>query len=194
MNRGGELKYVDLASASYAFDTTGSITLLNGIAVGDDNNTRDGRQIFNKSIQVMGSIKPALTNPTGVPSFCRLLLVWDSQSNSAALPTFNNLLTATTSTGMLNLDNRERFTVLRDLKYTIGNVSVTATQSFAEAPSTATVNIFVDLKGVKTTYSGVAATIGNIMTGSLLMFTIGDQAAGSGATFVGSTRLRFYDS
>lgn len=190
-NRAGELKYSDLASASYTCDTTGTVTALNLTAVGDDNTTRDGRQIFNKSIQVQGYIEPFDTQT--VPSFVRVMLVWDSQPNSGAIATITNILTASTSLSNLNLDNRERFTVLRDFKAPLGSYNTTAGQTYAMTPNTHKIDWFVPLNMI-TTYSGTTAAIGSVATGALLMVTIGSQAATDAGKLTATTRLRFSDN
>jgi len=192
VNNNSELKYHDVASAAYAGDTTGTVTALNLTAVGDDNTSRDGRQICNRSVQILGHVYA--TGDGSLNTFSRLLLVWDSQPNSAgAVPAITDILVASTSNSMLNLDNRERFSILRDLKFSTGPVSTTATMAYAGSPTNHVVDIFLNLKDIKTTYSGTTATIGSVATGSLLMVTIGNRAAGAAATFTLNTRVRFTD-
>lgn len=188
----GELKYKDIAnSASYVFDTTGTVTLLNGIATGDDNTDRDGRQVHNKSIQIQGGVRP-VDGSTGA-TFCRLMLVWDSQPNGS-IATVTDILTASTSCANTNLNNRERFTILKDWKYQVGGIDTTATQTYAMSPTVATINWFIPLNGKKTTYGNTGATIASINTGALLMVSIGNVVPNGGALFEGTTRLRFYDA
>jgi len=190
-NNNAELKYVDIAAANYAADTTGSVTCLNLTAVGDDNTTRDGRQICNRSIHVQGILNPV--DNTAGPNLARMMLVWDAQPNSGAIATITNILTASTSVSATNLDNRERFTVLRDSRFAQGTISDTATQAFSNGTNTYMVNEFVNLKDVKTTYSGTTAAIGSVATGALLLVTIGSVGAVAGGTFNLTTRLRFTD-
>lgn len=190
-NQPGELKYVDLAGASYAGDTTGSVTALNLIAQGDDNTTREGRQCFMKSVHVQGVVRPV--DAQCGANYSRMLLVWDSQPNSGSIATITQILTAATSLASTNLDNRERFTILRDCRYAVGGISDTATQAYTIAPGMHMINEFVNLKMQKTTFSGTTATIGSIATGALLLVTIGNLAAGLGSSFDLTSRVRFYD-
>lgn len=188
----GELKYKDVAnSAAYVFDTTGSVTLLNGIATGDDNTDRDGRQVHNKSIQVVGHVRP-VDGSTGAV-LCRLMLVWDSQPNGA-IATIANILTASTSCANLNLDNRERFTILKDWAYSNGGIDTTATQTYAMSPTTTAIKWFIPLGGKKTTYGNTGNTIASINTGALLLVSIGNVVPNAGSLFEGTTRLRFHDA
>jgi hypothetical protein len=187
----GELKFVDVASAAYACDTTGSVTALNLVAQGDDVTNRQGRQITLKSCRVLGKISGGITT---TPVYCRVMLVWDSQPNSGAIATIAQIMAASTSISNPLLDNRERFTILRDWKMTLGGLSTTATQSFAMSPSNAELDWYVPLKGIKTTYSGTTATIGVVATGALLLVTLGDLAAGSGGVAQLVSRVRFIDN
>lgn len=189
-NTGAELKYVDTAVGNGLFDTTGTVTALNLTAVGDDNTTRDGRQINNQSVQVQGIVRPS--DGSTVPDYCRMMLVWDAQPNSGSIATITQILQSSTSNAMLNLDNRERFTIVKDWKCAVGGFNNTATQTYAQSPSVETIDWFVPLKGIKTTYSGTTAAIGSIATGALLLVTIGDAAVNDGNYFTGNCRVRFY--
>lgn len=192
-NKPGELKYTDLSAAAYVCDTTGSVTALNLLAVGDDATTRDGRQVTLKSCQVQGIVGP-LTDTVISPTFVRIMLVWDSQPNSGVIATIANILTASTSVANLNLDNRERFTILRDYKTTIGGMNDASGVSYTMSPMHDKIDWFVPLKGLTTTYSGTTAVIGSISHGALLLVTIGNQAAGSAPSANLTTRVRYYDN
>lgn len=191
-NRPGELKYSDVAAAAYAVDTVGSVTLLNGVAVGDDATNRDGRQIFNRSVHVQGILNPVDANTNN--HFARIMVVWDSQPNSGTIASITDILAAQTSISNTNLNNRERFTILRDWKTAMGAVDSTATQTYAAAPTVAKVDMFINLKGVTTTYSGTTGVIGSIATGALLLVTLGSTGVGFGSAAFLSSRLRFSDS
>jgi len=186
-----ELKYVDIASAGYAGDTTGSVTALNLLAVGDDNTSRDGRQVCIKSVQVRGSVFPQ--DPSTQPTMVRLLLVWDNAVNSGAIATVAQILSAAHSNSFPLIDNANRFTILSDQQFCVGGFSTVATQSYAGSPMILPVSIYKKLNLV-TQYSGTTAAIGSIQNGGLLMVTIGDQPAAAGAAFSLATRVRFTDS
>lgn len=190
-NNNAELKYNDIAATVYACDSTGSVTALNLTAVGDDNTTRDGRQICNRSIHIRGLIRPQ--DDTTVHSLARVMLVWDSQPNSGTIAAVTDILVTANGSSFTNLNNRERFTILRDAQFPMGKVDTTATQAIACSPTVHDLSWFVNLKDIKTTYSGTTAAIGSVATGALLLLTIGSAAAGAGADAVLSTRLRFSD-
>jgi len=186
-----ELKYVDIASAGYAGDTTGSVTALNLLAVGDDNTSRDGRQVCIKSVQIRGSCVPQ--DSSTQPTMARLLLVWDNAVNSGAIATVAQILSASTSNSFPLIDNANRFTILVDQQFVVGGFGTTATQTYAGSPMIVPVSIYKKLNLV-TQYSGTTAAIGSIQNGGLLMVTIGDQAAAAGTAFSLATRVRFTDS
>jgi len=172
-------------------DTSGVVTAINLTAVGDDNTTRDGRQINVVSCHIRGGVSPVDTETSD--SFGRWLLVWDKQPNSGAIATIAQILTTTSSYANTNLDNRERFVILRDKEYQIGGTSRVATQAYSNCPNQYAVNEFVKI-GCKTTYSGTTAVIGSIATGALLLVTIGSTAIGTGGTLLANTRVRFSDN
>lgn len=187
----GELKYKDTSAATYVGDTTGSVTPLNLLAVGDDNTDRDGRQVHLHSIHVQGICRAV--DGQCATNFSRMMLVWDSQPNGGTA-SITDILVSSTSLSGTNLNNRERFTILRDRRIGTGGIDSTATQTYAVSPGVHVINEYVKLKGIKTTYSGTTAAIGSIATGALLLVTIGNMAAGGGSAFDLSTRLRFYDA
>lgn len=186
-----ELKYIDLAGAGYAADTTGSVTALNLCAVGDDNVNRDGRQVTIKSLQVRGIVIPV--DDTSGPTLARIMFVWDNAANSGAIATIAQILTASASNAFPLVDNANRFTILRDMTFALGKASNTATQAFAPSPGAHTVDAYMKINQV-TQYSGTTAVIGSIQNGALLMVTIGDQAPAAGAQFNIATRVRFVDN
>jgi len=192
-NYGGrkELKYVDVAEASYLCDTVGTVTCLNLLAVGDDNTTRDGRQVTIKSVQIRGIIEPVDTNT--LHSYNRVMLVWDNASNSGTIATIAMILAAATSNSFPLVDNANRFTILSDQCFALGSFNNTATQSVAGSPNVYTVDLYKRINQV-TQYSGTTAAIGSIQNGALLLVTIGNQAAASAAVAKIATRVRFTDN
>jgi len=186
-----ELKYLDLAySQAYVFDTTGTVTALNLVAEGDDNISRNGRQIQIASVEVIGKANPVDGSTT--PDFCRLMLIYDSQTNGA-LPAITDILAASTSNSFLNLDNRDRFHIIADHKFVIGGLSTTATQTYAQSPTLELIDIHRKL-ALHTTFKGTTGAIASIATGALLLVSIGDVPPNDGALAGVSTRIRFTDT
>lgn len=189
---GKEIKFVDVAAANYPADTTGSVTLLNGVAQGDDYSSRQGRQVVFTSVSVKGILQPV--DATTGPCFCRLIIVWDNANNGGAAPAITDLLVAATSLSHANLNNRQRFKVLLDEQHAIGGQDNTATQAYSQAPAVVTINRYVKIPNAVTTFSGTGGTSASIQQGAIYMFTIGNQAANVGGQFSVATRVRFTDA
>lgn len=185
-----ERKTIDVDPASYVCDTTGSVTLLNGVATGTDFTDRIGRKITIKSLYLTGFIAP--TDDTITHNMARIIVVYDMQTNGAA-PVVTDVLKSSTSTSQINLQNRDRFRILIDKRYCVAKVDNTATQTFSGAPSMHKVQIYKRLN-LETLFGGTAATVGSIQTGSIYLITIGSAAANAGSSFTGSSRVRFLDS
>jgi len=186
---GPELKFVDVAQANYVADTTGTVTLLNGTATGDDYNTRDGRQIVIKSVQIRGRVNPV--DGTTSPCHARVLLVWDNATSGVA-PTIADILSAATSNSYPLVNNQTRFTILRDMSFFVGGIDTGVGQQYAMSPTGAVVEAYLKINQV-TQYMSTTAAVASVQNGGLFMVTIGDQAANAGALFVLATRVRFTD-
>ena len=78
----GEFKSVDTV-LSQPIDQTGAVTLVNGIARGDEINERNGRELTMRSIQF--NARAYATSGTGSDQIGRVLIVYDRQTNAAAL-------------------------------------------------------------------------------------------------------------
>lgn len=184
-----EHKLIDTAAAGYVCDTTGTVTLMNGVAQGTDYTNRVGRKFVNLTVQLEGSIQP-LDTTTG-PTKCRVMIIYDKQPNGA-LPAITDVLSASSSNSFMNLNNRDRFIVIRDINVTIGGISNVATQAYAQSPTVENVSVYKAIK-METINDGTGATVGDIQSGSIFLLTIGDQAPGLGGAFVGALRVRFDD-
>lgn len=205
--RNPEVKAVDLPAALYTLNTTQVITPLNLVAVGSSFFNRIGRRIEMKNIRITGSIETT-NNASTDADYCRIVIIYDRQTNGA-LPAFADIFQDTAQDGTntnnslsnVNLNNRDRFVILRDLRLFLPLVSVTGSPTFFGAPDpvepTYNIDLFVRLKGLVTQYKADSspAVIGDIATGGLFLVTFGSKAVGSDsyrAHF--STRLRFNDS
>jgi len=166
-----------------ANDSTGAILLLNGTQLGSDIDKRIARRVRMTRLEM--KLQAYATATTGLDQFCRLLVVLDKQPNGAALAITDVLENATT-TGLVNLSNRSRFTVLTDqIHYLNSSVEPNSGKAIYRALSV----------GATTWYnSGNAGTVADITTNSLYLIAIGSLVAGNTAGSVtGKVRLYFYD-
>lgn len=174
-----ELKFVDIASADYV----DAVTLLNGIATGDDYNTRDGRQATMRSVAVKGYLTPTANIAA---SDARLLLVWDNAPNGAA-PVYADIMQeAGVPHSFPNINNEKRFTILKDWFQQVGYFSALSTSSYAQESSVHKIDLSVSLNSL-TQFSGTGATVASIQNGAIWMVT----EIGAAVKFVLSTRVRF---
>lgn len=162
-----ELKYAGLARASYT--TASSITLVNGVAQGDDNTTREGRQVTFKSVHVTGFVYPSGAGGQS-PQRARILLVWDNACNGAA-PAITDIMTTSDPVSLPVVDNANRFTVLRDWHEGLAPISSVATQSYAGGTCVHDVDLFVPLDAV-TQFIGTGATIASIQNGAIWLLVL----------------------
>jgi len=193
-----EKKVVDLNHALVAIENaTGTPTLLNGCVAGSQNYQRIGRKINLKSLQIRGHLFPSDT--TTNTCLVRMLIVFDKQSNGAA-PTWGDVIksqniagtTSSTVTDMLNLDNRDRFEVIRDKTWSFNYGE--SSNGYSPCPGSYEITEYIRLSDRPTVYNaGTAGTVGDIQSGSLYVFWFCDQAAVTGASVDISYRTRFVD-
>jgi hypothetical protein len=166
-------------------DTTGAVTLLNGIAEGNDNNTRVGRKAFMRDVSLSGVSRP--TYGTGASQQHRIMLVWDNAS-AGALPAIADILSTSSPTSYPNPNNVARFTILYDNTLVVGvDTGSYADQSIKEFKTSMAINS-------ATQYQLTTNVIGALQNGALLLVTLGDQAAGvSAGNSVIQSRLTFTD-
>jgi len=173
-----ELKVLDTFS-NLAFDNgNGNVVLLNGIAQGTDFNQRIGRKFTIKSIYIRAEAFQGTAAP--VTANCRILIVYDSQTNSANVTVSNvlNVGASNPTTAMNELTNRDRFKILLDWTDTIS----------PQGPQGLFMKKYLRCD-LETINSGTANTFGSIQTGGLWMLVIGDNAAGT-ANPVGASQVR----
>lgn len=187
-----ELKVLDSNAAGFgsACDTTGAVTLINGIATGTDFNARIGRKIVMKSLYMRGWFRNV--DLTCSDSAIRIVAVYDAQTNGAA-PTWSDVFTTSDPLAHINLNNRDRFKILYDKSTTLGGISNAATQAFSTSGSHGQIKKYLKLNH-EVIFSGTGATVGSIASGSIYILTLGTAAPNDGGYVTISTRIRFVDA
>jgi len=189
-NSGRELKFIDTEIVGQPIVAAGTITLLNGVSQGTDFTQRIGRKTIIKSVLWNCGIRPAgLTGPEG--DFARLLVVYDTQTNSGSAPSATDILAVSDPFSPMNLNNRDRFHVLMDKKVAMQPVQYTTGALTTGAPR----NIYVSKYKKchkEIIYSGTGGTVGSIQTGAIWLLVVSQT---SNLTVHDSYfRFRFYDS
>jgi len=171
---------------------TGVITLINGVAQGDDFNQREGRQITVKSVQVRGFFdRIALTDQQA--AHCRLLVLMDQQANGAA-PTMADILEqATEPLSFMNLNNRERFKVLADVQTILGLQDATNGWSTTTQGDNAYFDIWKPVS-FNTTFGGTGATAASIQKNAIYVVVMSDDVVNTISRCNWTARVRFTDA
>lgn len=181
----GELKFIDTADA-YNVNTTGTLTLLNGLSLGNTSSTRIGQKVTVKSLEV--KYRAAVVATTGLDQTHRMLFVLDRQPNGAAL-TLAEVLSPTNTEGLRNLASPRRFKFLIDYRFDLSAAT--------ESGSTKAGKLwYVFKKPLVIEYnSGNAGTVADISSGSIYMVLLGSNVAGNTAgTAAVVTRIRYFDN
>lgn len=209
----GETKSVDIPTGVINFNVGNlnsvSFTL---IQEGASFYNRIGRKTALKSLQITGTLQQQGAGTSLTEEMVRYIIFWDKQPNGIAA-TWNQIVQDYDNTGGvtndaycgLNLDQRDRFVVLRDRKIAMPRTGVTgvatsvpygtAAGSVGSGGSDggAMVKEYIKLGNLESQFNGTAnpATVGQISTGNLAIVVQG--STGAQWQFTLNSRLRFTD-
>jgi len=188
-----EKKVADVLQTNRPADTTGSISLLAIPVLGSDMNQRIGRKIHMRSLYIRGTLQRESYAAGNHPAcLCRLIVVYDKQPNGAA-PIMTDILNAADSVAHLNLNNRDRFQIIKDKQWSLDAWSLNETvgQFMGLSGRCAyPVKIYKKLN-LETIYNASAGSIADITSGALWLVTIGNTA--DGGNFSLTSRVRYDD-
>lgn len=201
-----EIKAQDNAAAATVFKPVGgppTFNYLNNVVNGAEIYQRTGRKIYMKSLHIKGYVVPVSGTPSGTLAFLRMIVFYDAQPNGA-FPAIADLLkdsnaaAATAVTSEVNLDNRQRFTILREKLWVMGASTLTTNLGQAvlqDGSQCLVVNEFIKLKKIEAMYNATnGGTIADCTSGAVNIVFIADPNSTSGAWAVSySSRLRYYD-
>lgn len=188
-----EVHTLDINNWVLAFNTDATdnnVYLVNDIAQGTASDERVGRQCLLKSLQFHGF---CYNNSTSSTNKCAIMVIWDTKPR-ATKPTMQDLLNVVSANGFPNVNNLERFTVLKRIDFYLmgqpGSATAITTLSYKA------IDFFLDLKGRKVVYGPAGTgTIGDIEEGALYIATVGVNIAGTTAAGINfGARLRFWDN
>lgn len=185
--KSSEVGYLDTANATYACDTTGSITLLNAVPQGASVSQRVGKKIMGKSIQMRGLMSTGTTTTFADSAW---MLVYDRRPTSA-LPAITDVLKSISPAAFNNDDNAGRFKILRRVDALLsGNTATPATGNEVRD-----VDEYVKCP-YPTVYKAVGTgAIGDIEEGAIYLVTVGSNVAGTTAiSLTTAIRYRFMDA
>lgn len=203
---GNEIKAIDIAPADYPFRTaaTNSTILLNGVQTGAAFYNRVGSRIELRSLHIRGFVN---YKATSVAQTARLLIIYDRQP-VGALPVISDILqsrdqtgTATTaSASEINLDNRDRFAIVRDMQLFIppctyaAGVLTNGPNFPSDEDQQWDINTFIRLKEMGTHFKSSTnpTAIADIATGALYACFVSSQDNTVQASV--GFRLRYHDN
>jgi len=214
----GELKGVDteigsvIGSVINTTNTNGDAVVLNLIQTGNGSWNRVGKKAILQSLRLFGTLnwKYYPTAPTNgvLANAARMVVVWDKQPSSGAIPTYDTIFGTTDQAGTestdyldpVRYDNTGRFSVLKDCKLAFTPQALGATGSASVLTVSVMIDEFVKLKGRETIFSGQSTpmTIADISTGALYVFFRSKYLANDGENQVEigndfKARLRYTD-
>jgi len=200
-----ELKAQDISIGVAEFILVGSVELLNPLSAGGFPWNRIGRKVTGKSVHIRGVIRPITGLATDIePDILRLICVYDKQVNGAPF-TINDILqdcnagASTSVLSQINLGNRERFEILRDIHFPTPKVIAVnqeLIQALDQVKPSYNLDWFIPLNKKTTTFNQLSnGNMGDITTGAISLFSIcGDSANNYKWNLVYTSRYRFYDS
>lgn len=199
-----ELKAYDIAVGTINVSTTGSFTVLHLPQAGADINQRVGRKTLIKKFYIRGrcqteaSSQSAATTINTVALQARCIVFVDKQPNGAA-PAVADLLVSADPASMLNINNRDRFSVLKDETFEFDPYAANSTTGASQCNQIKPIKIFRKFPrgmGIETVFNATnGGTIADINSGALYMFWLGSSAAGTNTdvNITLSTRVRYAD-
>lgn len=199
----------DGVNIAMAFNTTGSVVPINLIQVGSSMFNRIGRKVEMRSVRLTGKCSTApVTRATVNPDFARIMIIYDRQTNGAN-PAMADFLQDTDQAGVnlteaysgLNMNNRERFVTIMDIKFGLPQATATAGVLTNVYPNDSLIPVKIDefrrLRGLTTHFRADSnpAVIGDIATGGLFLISLSEeQTAGTELfQFEWNIRLKYVD-
>lgn len=185
---GIEKKWVDIAqnAAFPSGTTTGTLTLLNPLSLGNTSNSRVGSRVEVKSVAIRGLFQ---SSATSIATPIRIKVVYDKESNGAA-PVATDILTNDVIYGHNNLSNAGRFITLIDQIITPTFApGVTAIGSGGSL----VFDLFVKCNLPVKYNTGNAGTIADIVSGGIYMLTYQTGASTTPNNDEIITRVRYTD-
>jgi len=183
-----EMKFVDTTQATYAANTTGSITHISIIAPGNTLSGREGNRAMLTGVQLRGTVQSNAT--TGIAQ-ATCAIVWDRQP-AGAVPAITSIFDAITSNSFQSVSNRDRYAILGRWNWVLIGNTTTPTVGREEQSVDLHINFMKEIVFIHDSGNG---DIANVVTGALYLITMGDVAAGTAdADFTLRVRTYFGDA
>ncbi len=191
---GIERKFADFEASGDAFASSwatmqdGTIKCISAVAIGNTESTRVGRVYHITSLHMRGSVSTGSQESQTAPlndMFCRVVIVWDTQTNAAELTATDVMDAGQTDDeyAFRNLQNTKRFRILMDKVISL---------NFSNMTNEGAINLFAAgqkkvhfkfnrtfKKPIKVICSGTSAVIGSITDNSIHVIGISSTTTAS---------------
>lgn len=195
---GMELKFVDSSNSQTLVKTPagseiddGTMLCLNGIAQGDGENQRDGREVVVKSVTVKGQVALPAAADISVSGPVFIALVLDQQTNGAqfnAEDVYEQPLANQAVSVFRNLEYTGRFRVLATKRIDLNPSGGAGNGTTNNRVETSKAFSFYRKLNIPVRYTGTGATVANITDNSLHLMAIGQSTA---IEIAWASRVRF---
>lgn len=176
-----EAMFVDTAINQAAAASAQNAIPLAAIAQGDTDSSRQGDSILAKSLVVRLSLT---NNASATTSLARMIIFIDKENANGTAPTSTLVLQQDQVQGLLNMNNSERFPILRDKSYALRTSTESAITWITE---------YIDLSDLHIRFDGTTSAQGSLSTNHPYVLFISSEATNT-PSFVGNIRLRYYDN
>jgi len=192
-----ERKYIDTELDISDLTSQWNVHLCNGVATGDSYDSRDGRKVVVKSIQIRGTISP--TDAQVVNRHHRMILFVDKQNSSndptgAGAPATAEMALLlrdnTDSHSMLNPVTSGRFQILKDWSFSLGFSDTT--NGAIQDPTWKDIKLYKKLN-IPVLYSATTGGASAINDKALYIAVMNTASTGTGSKVFLDVRVRFLD-
>lgn len=188
---GVELKFFDTA-LSFTIDATGEVPATGQLVLIPQNTTesgRIGRKCVIKSIQLRANVRFAPAAAATAATTVFIYLVQDTQANGAAAGATDVFESADFPVTLLNLNNSQRFRILKRFKFTL-IPTAGATTAYNEVTEHLE---YFGRCNIPLEFSAAAGAITELRSNNIFLMAGSDGGSDDTVTVAGNCRVRFSD-
>lgn len=188
-----ELKRFDTA-LNFSFDDTGEVPSTGQLCLipqGDDATERIGRNVLVKSIHIRGNMELIASSAASRSTSVYLYVVLDTQCNGAAASISDVLTSADMESAMINLDNSNRFKILKKFRFALNPQAGWGTNTNSVQRNIEWyAKCHIPLK-----FDASAGAITDLTSNNIFLLAGSDGDSNDDTVaFLGTCRLRYYDA
>jgi len=190
-SRQKELKYFDTA-ISFNVDATGEVPATGQLVLipqGDTATSRDGKHCVIKSLQMRLIAKLTPSSSATAATNIVIFVVQDTQCNGAAAAVTDVMTSNSLTIALHNLDNSQRFRVLKKIK-----INLTPVAGVSTAYNTVVKDVeFFKKLNIPLVFSSTTGAITELKSNNIFLLAGSDTETDDLVSVVGNCRVRFSD-